>query len=42
MDLTLSDYGLNTPTTLLESMDVITSLLDRCDQLNQIIEEMEE
>ena len=42
MDLTLSDYGLNTPTTLFEAMDVIISLLDRCNQLNQVIKELED
>jgi len=38
----LSDYGLEPPTNLVEAHLVIEKLLDRCDQLNEIIEELEE
>jgi len=38
----LNDYGLEEPTSLSEAMDVIAKLLDRCDQLNEVIEMLEE
>jgi len=38
----LSDYGMETPTNMAEDMLAIEKLLDRCDQLNEIIEELEE
>jgi len=38
----LSDYGLNKPNTLQEALDVIDALLDRCDQLNEVINMLEE
>jgi hypothetical protein len=38
----LSDYGLTTPTNMIEAMLVIEKLLDRCDQLNEVINELEE
>jgi len=37
----LADYGLEEPTSLSEAMDVIAKLLDRCDQLNEIINELD-
>lgn len=37
----LSDYGLKEPTTFMEAMEVINKLLDRCDQLNEVIEDIE-
>jgi len=41
MGLTLNDFGLKSPTTLAEAEAVISNLLDRCDQLEEIIIEME-
>jgi len=38
----LSDYGLLPPTNLVEAYLVIEKLLDRCDQLNEVIDIMEE
>ena len=38
----LSDYGLETPTNLVEAYLVIEKLLDRCDQLNEVIDMMEQ
>ena len=42
MGLTLNDFGLKSPTTLAEAEAVISNLLDRCDQLNQVIDMLEE
>jgi hypothetical protein len=42
MGLTLNDFGLKTPTTLTEAEDVISNLLDRCDQLEEVIIEMDQ
>jgi len=38
----LSDYGMTLPTNMMEAMLVIEKLLDRCDQLNEVIDMMEE
>jgi hypothetical protein len=38
----LSDYGLLPPTNLMEAHLVIEKLLDRCDQLNEVIDNLEE
>jgi len=37
----LSDYGLKEPTTLAEAKDVISNLLDRCNQLEEVLIEMD-
>jgi hypothetical protein len=41
IELTLNDFGLTEPTTLAEAKNVISNLLDRCNQLEEIIIEME-
>ena len=38
----LSDYGLEQPTNMAEAMLVIEKLLNRCDQLNEVINMLEE
>jgi len=38
----LSDYGITPPTNMIEAMLVIENLLDRCDQLNEVIDMLEE
>jgi hypothetical protein len=37
----LSDYGLLPPLDLSEALVVIDKLLDRCDQLNEVIDMLE-
>jgi len=38
----LFDYGIESPTNLAEAMKVIAKLLDRCEQLNEVINMLEE
>jgi penicillin V acylase-like amidase (Ntn superfamily) len=40
--MNLSDYNKTNPTNLIEAQQLIEWLMDRIDQLNEIIEELEE